>query len=275
MMDVDNIEVPQTVEEALSSEYSQRWWDAMQEEFNSLMANETWELSEMPKGQKIVGCKWVFALKKDNDGKIQRFKARLVAKGYAQTYGINYTETFSPVVRYETIRMVIALAAERNLHLHQMDVSTAHLNNDLNDEVYMAQPECFVDKKHPKKVLKLKKALYGLKQSGRQWNKTLDTILTEINFTPCLNEPCLYQRNNGDNINLIAVYVDDLLIASSDLGELNTIKLHIANRVQVVDKGPAKNFLSIEIDRTDPTGRIDIHQRKYIINQPEVYRVSH
>lgn len=264
LMNAADINVPQTVDEALSCEYSQCWWDAMQEEYASLMNNNTWELSQLPQGQKIIGCKWVFALKKNSSGKIERFKARLVAKGYAQTYGINYTETFSPVVRYETIRMIIALAAEHNLHLHQMDVSTAYLNSDLTEDVYMAQPQCFIDRQRPNSVLKLKKALYGLKQSGREWHKTLDDILRGIGFHPCSSEPCLYQRKDQSSINLIAVYVDDLLIASSNLQELNEVKTHIASKVQVVDKGPASNFLSIEIERYGETGEIDIHQRKYI-----------
>ena len=113
----------------------------MQEEYKALLENDTWELSDLPHGQKIVGCKGMFAVKRNKEDHIERFKARLVAKGYAQIFGINCTETFSPVVRYETIRMVIALAAEYGLYLHQMDVSTAYLNSELADEVYMTQPE--------------------------------------------------------------------------------------------------------------------------------------
>ena len=270
----ENIKVPATVNEALSGEYSPYWLSAMQEEYKALLDNDTWELSELPHGQKVVGCKWVYAIKKNKEGHIERFKARLVAKGYAQTYGINYTETFSPVVRYETIRMVIALAAEYELHLHQMDVSTAYLNSDLTDEVYMAQPEHFTDERFPEKVLKLKKALYGLKQSGRQWNLKLDEILKGIGFHPCESEPCLYRRENGSNINLIAVYVDDLLIACSDLNELNQIKSQIAEKVSVVDKGPAKNFLSIEIERDGATGQITIHQNKYIRELLHEYKME-
>lgn len=144
LIQASEIKVPETVKEALASEHSQCWWDAMQEEYQALIDNGTWEITDLPQGQKSVGCKWVFALKRGKDGLIERFKARLVAKGYAQEYGVNYTETFSPVVRYETIRMLIALAAQYELHLHQMDVSTAYLNSELSDDVYMSQPPCFV-----------------------------------------------------------------------------------------------------------------------------------
>lgn len=114
-MKVEDIVVPNTVEEAMSSEHSQYWQQAMEDEYNSLIKNETWDLSNLPAGQRVIGCKWVFTLKKNSKGQVERFKARLVARGFDQEYGINYTETFSPVVRYETIRMVIALAAEYNL----------------------------------------------------------------------------------------------------------------------------------------------------------------
>ena len=199
--------------------------------------------------------------------------ARLVAKGYAQTYGINYTETFSPVVRYETIKMVIALAAEYGHHLYQMDVSTAYLNSELTDEVCVAQPEKFTDEKFPNKVLKLKKALYELKTSG-QWNLKLDEILRRIGFHPCESEPCLYRMGNGSNIILIAVYVDDLLIACYDLNELNLIKSQISERVFVFDKSPAKHFLSIKNMRVGVTGQITIHQNGYITDLLRGYQIE-
>uniref|UniRef100_A0A0K8WAZ4 Retrovirus-related Pol polyprotein from transposon TNT 1-94 n=1 Tax=Bactrocera latifrons TaxID=174628 RepID=A0A0K8WAZ4_BACLA len=140
----------------------------MKNEYQSLLDNDTWQLAELPKGQKAVRSKWVFALKKDKSGKVERFKARLVAKGCSQTYGVNYKDTFSPVVRYSTIRMIFAIAAEYGLYLHQIDVSTAYLNSELCGEIYISHPARFVDKRYPNHCLKLKKALYGLKQSGRQ-----------------------------------------------------------------------------------------------------------
>lgn len=258
------VTIPETVNEALSSEYAGEWWSAMQAEYNSLVANDTWELVEIPSNHKVVSNKWVFALKKDNDGNIERFKARLVAKGCSQKYGVNYTETFSPVVRSETIRMVFALAVEYGLYLHQMDVSSAYINSDLKDEVYMKQPEQFVSEEYPNRVLKLKKALYGLKQSGREWNFKLDSILKDIGFEQCASEPCVYTMYRGGKMNIVAVYVDDLLIASSSKDEMQRIKDGIAQQVKVVDKGEAKYFLSLEIERQGELGEISINQKSQI-----------
>lgn len=146
----------------------------MQIEYDSLIKNKTWELINLPQGQLAIGCKWVYAVKRNKDGGIQKLKARLVAKGYSQLYGVNYYETFSPVVRYADIRMVIALVVEHKLYLHQMDVSSAYLrcirNGDLHEMVFMKHLQFFEDKNYPNKVLRLKKSLYGLKQSGREWN---------------------------------------------------------------------------------------------------------
>lgn len=259
-----NIKVPDTVGEALSSELSGDWYNAMKAEYESLLKNKTWELVKLPRDQKPVRNKWVFAVKRNKDGNVERFKARLVAKGCSQIYGVNYTETFSPVVRYNTIRMIFAIAAEYRLHLHQMDVSTAYLNSDLSEDIYMNQPEMFVDKRYPDHCLKLKKALYGLKQSGRQWNMKLDSILKQIGFKQCECEPCVYVMHKGKQLNIIAVYVDDLLIASSDYSHLKLIKAMISNKVEVVDKGQVQHFLSMEVERDGETGAIAISQKGHI-----------
>lgn len=160
--------------------------------------------------------------------------------------------------------MIIAISAELQLCLHQMDVSSAYLNSELNDEVYITQPEMFTDPKYPHHVLKLKKALYGLKQSGRQWNYKLNEILTGIGFKSCDSDPCVFIRRNNDKINIIAVYVDDLLIACSDIDELQVIKASIADVVPVVDEGPVKNFLSLEVERDGDKGKIFISQKSMI-----------
>lgn len=131
----EKVVVRETIDEALSGEYAQYWWDAMEAEHQALIDNNTWDLVELPEAQKAIGCRWVLAIKKIKNGYIERFKARLVAKGCAQIRNFNYTETFSPVVSYESIRMVFALAAEYKLHLHQINVSTAYLNSELDEDV--------------------------------------------------------------------------------------------------------------------------------------------
>lgn len=265
-------QVPKTVKEALASDNTDEWRAAMHEEYNALIKNDTWEIADLPPGQKAIGCRWVFAIKRDATGKIERYKARLVAKGCGQTYGVNYEETFSPVVRYATIRMVLAITAELELHVHQLDVSTAYLNGDLTEDIYMKQPEQFGLGND--RVLKLKKSLYGLKQSGRMWNLKLDEMLQRIGFTACASEPCLYTRIKGATTNIIAVYVDDLMVCCSDLGELKEIKRVISNTFQIVDKGPIHQFLGMSIERDGPTGAITISQKQHIWQLLEQYGMT-
>jgi len=135
----------------------------------SYIANGTWELTPLPKGRKAVKCKWVFRTKKDARGVVVRFKARLVAKGCSQVEGVDFSETFAPVAKFNTIRIILALAAAMGLEIHQMDVKTAFLNGELDVVIYMEQPEGFVQKGREHLVCKLRKTLYGLKQSGRAW----------------------------------------------------------------------------------------------------------
>lgn len=238
---------PITVNDALSSRDKDRWFESMQAEYDALMENETWDLVELPAGRRPIQCKWVFNIKRDKRGNIERFKSRLVAKGCSQRYGVDYTETFSPVVRYSSLRLVLALAVEYNLHIHQMDVATAYLNGILNEDVYMKQPDMFISTKNENKVCKLKKALYGLKQSGREWNHKLDQVLTSIGFKPCHADTCVYTMNVGKQINIVLVYVDDILLACSSVNDLLIYKQKISDHFDVVDKGPVDFFLGMEI----------------------------
>ena len=155
----------------------------------SLHDNDVWDLVELPKGQKIVGSKWVFKLKRNEDGSVQRCKARLVAQGYSQEKGLNYDETFNPVVRSESIRSVIAVASKNDLKMHQLDVTTAFLNGELEEEVYVKQPKGFVVEGQEHLVCKLKRSLYGLKQSPKCWNLTLHTQLMEMGFKQTSSDP--------------------------------------------------------------------------------------
>lgn len=260
----EEVKVPENVTAAINDTHSSKWKEAMQLEFNSLVANNTWSLVDLPANKKTIGNKWVFSLKRDAEGNIERYKARLVAKGCSQQYGVNYEETYSPVVRYATIRMVFALAAELQLYMHQMDICTAYLNGELSDEIYMVQPEMFINKRHPNKVAKLNKAIYGLKQSGREWNVKLDNALKKFGFISCSSEPCLYTKLMDNNINIIAVYVDDILIASKNKADLEAIKQYIGKQFKSVDKGEVNNFLGFSIERTEETGDVFVCQTNYI-----------
>ena len=156
----------------------------MNDELQSLKENEVWEVCDLPKDRKLVSCKWIFKLKDLPDGAL-KYKARLVARGFSQVEGVDFTETFAPVIRFQSLRMLLAKANEEGMFIHQMDVKTAFLYGDLDTEIYMELPEGFEDEKRQGKVCRLKKSLYGLKQSPRCWNHKLDEFLKSIGFTPC------------------------------------------------------------------------------------------
>ena len=155
---------------------------AMEEEMESMRSNQVWKLVDLPKGRKAIGNKWVLKIKRNADGNIERYKARLVAKGYTQQEGIDYVETFSPVARFTSIRLILAIVANMDLELHQMDVKTAFLNGELEEEIYMEQPIGFTKERQEHKVCRLLKSIYGLKQSSRQWNIRFHNAIMSHDF---------------------------------------------------------------------------------------------
>nr|GEX94923.1 putative zinc finger, CCHC-type [Tanacetum cinerariifolium] len=173
---------PESFEDAITCDQSARWREAMEDELNSMSKNNVWELAELPKGAKPIGCKWVYKTKLDPNRNVERYKARLVAKGYTQNEGVNYKETFSPVSRKDSLRIVMALVTHFDLELHQMDVKVAFLNGDLHEDVYMAQQQGFKSKGQEHLVCKLKKSIYGLKQASRQWYLKFDKVMKKHNF---------------------------------------------------------------------------------------------
>ncbi|KAL0356000.1 UNVERIFIED_CONTAM: Retrovirus-related Pol polyprotein from transposon TNT 1-94 [Sesamum radiatum] len=188
---------PLSFEEAIKEK---KWIQAMEEEIHSIEKNDTWELATLPSGHEAIGVKWVYKIKRNAKGEVERYKARLVAKGYKQKHGVDYEEVFAPVARLETIRLLIALAAQNRWPIHQMDVKSAFLNGTLEEEVYVKQPEGFSVIGHENKVLKLKKALYGLKQAPRAWYSRLDNYLQKNGFSRCLHEYALYvKKDKGNN----------------------------------------------------------------------------
>ncbi len=172
-------ETPTTLTEANASRDRAMWKVAMNTEMKSLKDNDVWDLVELPSRRKKVGRKWVFKMKTGSDSKIERYKARLVAQGFTQKFGSNYDETFCPVARQESLRVLLALSVQYGLKLHQIDVAPAFLNSNLEEEVYMAQPEGFVSQGREHLVCKLKKSIYGLKQSPRCWNTALRYLSQE------------------------------------------------------------------------------------------------
>ena len=171
---------PTTLKEAMQSENSHKWKLAMEDELSSMSQNGVWILVDKVADLKPIGYKWVYKTKRDAEGKIERYKARLVAKGYNKKEGVDYNETFSPVSTKDAFRVMMALVAHFNFELHQMDVKTTFLNGDLQEDIYMLQPEGFVEDEN--KVCKLRKSIYGLKQASRQWYLKFDAVITSFGF---------------------------------------------------------------------------------------------
>lgn len=255
----DTSDEPATLKEAMTRS---EWVDAMDKEMMSLRENNVWDLIELPKDRKIVGSKWVFKTKRSANGMIERYKARLVAQGYTQQYGQDYDETFSPVVRFESLRTVIALAVQNDLKLHQMDVTTAFLNGQLQEEVYMRQPEGYTVEGKENLVCRLKKSLYGLKQSSRCWNSALDTHLKRMGFIQSAGDPCLYMSSEGEMF-LIAVYVDDILLAGKTNERMSKVKKDLSKQFQVKDMGELHHFLGVKVVQDHTTGNVWIGQQTY------------
>jgi hypothetical protein len=201
-------EDPQSIEQARSELC---WRQAMQTEMQSIEANKTWDVNDLPKNQKAIGLKWVFKVKKDPNGNVVKHKARLVAKGYAQRQGVDFDEVFAPVARIETVRVLLALAVQNGWEVHHMDVKSTFLNGDLSETVNVQQPPGFIVGKGDK-VLKLRKALYGLRQAPRAWNAKLDKELMALGFVRSKLEHAVYRRSSKGSFLIVGVYVDDLII---------------------------------------------------------------
>ncbi|GJT92715.1 retrotransposon protein, putative, ty1-copia subclass [Tanacetum coccineum] len=220
---------PANYKAALLDPESDKWLNAMNVEMQSMKDNKVWVLVELPPNGKTVGSKWLFKKKTDMDGAVHTYKARLVAKGYTQTPGIDYEETFSPVADIRAIRILIAIAAYYDYEIWQMDVKTAFLNGYLNEEVYMEQPEGFVNPKYPNQVCKLKRSIYGLKQASRQWNKRFDDEIKKFGFTQNRDEPCVYLKASGSNVTFLILYVDDILIMGNNNPMLQDVKSYLGS----------------------------------------------
>jgi hypothetical protein len=220
----------------------------MEEELRAIEDNNTWTLTELPPWRRAIGLKWGFKVKRDEQGAVVRHKARLVVKGYSQRQGIDYEEVFAPVARLEAVRLLLALAAHENWEIHHMDVKSAFLNGDLNEEVFVLQPPGFVRTGRENQVLKLKKALYGLHQAPRAWNQKLDESLTSVGFQRCPSDPAIYCRGNkkGDRL-VVGVYVDDLIITGSSKQGILSFKKEMTKMFEMSDLGVLHYYLGIEV----------------------------
>jgi len=254
---------PTTLEDIETRTDQHLWKQAMDMEYKSQMENGTWELVDLPPGKVPLNCKWVFRTKRDATGKVVKHKARLVVKGCAQRKGLDFDETFSPVVRYSSIRYLLALAAKRDMDIDQMDAVSAFLQGDLTEEIYMRQPQGYQDSN---KVCRLRKSLYGLKQASRIWNIELDKTLRIIGLQQSKFDPCIYFKSSQEKMIFVAVWVDDLLIFSDDMKLKQEVKSQLMKSFKMTDIGEAKFILGFQITRNRKQKKLWMDQRAYIEN---------
>ena len=253
--------IPSSVEEALSDP---KWAQAIKEELEALQKNKTWALVVLPEGKKTVGCKWIFSIKYKADGSIDRYKARLVAKGYTQTYGIDYQETFSPVAKLNTVRVLLSLAANLDWPLHQLDVKNAFLYGDLEEEVYMDIPPGYTASSKAKIACKLQRALYGLKQSPRAWFGRFSSAMRKYGFQQSNSDHTLFLKHRLGKVTALIVYVDDMIITGDDAEEISRLQEQLSTEFEMKNLGGLKYFLGIEVARSRQG--IFLSQRKYVLD---------
>ncbi|XP_035842124.1 uncharacterized protein LOC110922450 [Helianthus annuus] len=239
-----------------------RWVEAMNSEMEALFKNNTWVLVDLPPDRKPIGCKWVYKVKYKANGEIERFKARLVAKGYNQREGIDFSETFSPVVKMVSIRCVVCLAVKNKWPMFQLDINNAFLYGSLSEDVYMSLPPGYYSKEETK-VCKLVKSLYGLKQAPRKWNEKLTEVLEKIGFKQSLCDHSLFILCKDFVVVILLVYVDDIVLAGNDVNEMGKVKKLLSDSFKIKDLGKLKYFLGIEVlyDKDD----VCLNQRKYCL----------
>ncbi|PNF37230.1 Retrovirus-related Pol polyprotein from transposon TNT 1-94 [Cryptotermes secundus] len=256
---VDNC--PDSYSSAVRGPDKNNWKRAMKEEYDALIQNNTWNLVELPKGKKAISCKWVYVVKKDLQSD-PKYKARLVARGFSQIDGIDYNETYSPVVGRSVIRFLLALTVELNLKMYSLDICTAFLNGELEEEIYMTQPEGFTVEGLENKVCLLNKALYGLKQASRTWNTTITKELVTLGYEVSVNEPCMFYRKMDDSFTVLALYVDDFLIVTNDISEKERLVKKLGSKFRLKDLGETKYLLGMRIRKRN--GSIYVDQEEYI-----------
>ncbi|KAK1557064.1 hypothetical protein Q3G72_017242 [Acer saccharum] len=224
------------------------WRGAMAEEFNALNKNDTWTLVPQSPSHNTVGCKWVFRIKRNSDGSIERYKARLVAKGFHQQPGLDYDETFSLVVKPATIRTVLWIAVTNSWPLRQLDIKNAFLNGILHEDVFMTQPPSFVDPHRPHHVCKLQKALYGLKQAPRAWFSRFSQFLIQFGFKQSTADSSLFIYRHDSPILYLLLYVDDIVLTGSHADFISHFVDRLDSEFDVKDLGSLRYFLGLEVN---------------------------
>ncbi|GJV89662.1 retrovirus-related pol polyprotein from transposon TNT 1-94 [Tanacetum coccineum] len=237
------------------------WFEAIQEEIHEFDRLQVWVLVPPSDCALVIALKWIYKVKLDEYGDVLKNKARLVAKGYRQEEGIDFEESFASVARLEGIRIFIANVANKNMTVYQMDVKTAFLNGELKEEVYVSQPEGFIDPYYPNHVYRLKKALYGLKQAPKAWYDTLSRFLLASGFSKGVVDPTLFIWKIGKHDLHVQIYVDDIIFASIDPKYCYHFSKEMSSKFQMSMMGQMSFFLGLQVSQ-NPRG-IFINQSKY------------
>ncbi|EMG45193.1 Polyprotein, partial [Candida maltosa Xu316] len=248
---------PKSYNQAMKSDQCEKWKEAMDKEYGSILSNKTWKLVPPPNNAQIINTKWVYTIKPNNT-----YKARLVCLGNQQKEGVNFAEIFAPVIRSESIKLLFALAAKTGRIVHSIDISTAFLNADISEDVFISQPQGYVVKGKESMVCKLQKSLYGLRQSPLLWNKTLDRIVQSEGFTRLGGDLGIYTNEN--NQTYLGIYVDDIIIISKDETKINEVKEMFRRHFKITDNGRTSKFLGINVYQS--SGQIKLGLADYIKN---------
>uniref|UniRef100_A0A5S6QZI5 Reverse transcriptase Ty1/copia-type domain-containing protein n=1 Tax=Trichuris muris TaxID=70415 RepID=A0A5S6QZI5_TRIMR len=238
----------------------QRWLKAVDAELSTLEKHRVWEMTALPVGKQVISAKWVFRVKRDEQDNVYTYKARLVARGFTQLQGRDYDETFAPVVRYETVRAFLAVAAVKSMHVRHIDVKTAYLSGELNVELFMELPPGFKQQSTEGKVLRLRRSLYGLKQSARMWNQVATDALKKMDFRSNRTDPCFFSRVEKEHgITYVLLYVDDLLMASASSDLTHHVEQQLNGYFEVKDLSEVWQYLGIQVERGED-GSFLLHQ---------------
>jgi len=259
-----DIQEPHTFRQAMKSPYAARWRQATDSEFNSLLANGTWDLVELPPNRKAITGKWIFKVKLTPSGAIERFKARWAARGFQQIEGIDFNETFAPVSKFTSIRLILALSCRSNWEVNQFDIETAFQTTEIDDELYIEQPEGYVIPGKEHLVAKLNKGLNGLKQSNREFYRKFARIMKELGFTCINSDQAVFHWSEGEDTVIVATWVDDLLQCGTKCKKQAEVKEHLSRYYKVKELGPISYFLGILVKRDLESGVMQLNQTAYI-----------
>ena len=255
---------PTTYEEALEDVDVQEWKKAMDREMKSMGSNSVWSLVKAPEGVKPIGCKWIYKRKRGPDGKVETFKARLVAKGYTQKEGIDYDETFLPIAMLKSVRILLVVAVALDYEIWKIDVKTAFLNGELEEDIYMQQLKGFIALGQEHMVCKLHRSIYGLKQASRSWNIRFDQVIKLYGFEKSHDVPCVYKKIQGIVVVFLVLYIDDILLIGNSVKVLSDVKGYLKKQFDMKDLGEANYILGFKLLRDQKNKVLALSQASYI-----------